>query len=87
MKELTYFYLEGCPYCRKADEMIACITQDDPRLAAVPIRRIEEREQAALADQYDYYYVPCLYLDGEKLLEGDPTEAEIRAALEAAAGA
>ena len=87
MQELTYFYLKDCPYCHKADRILAQVTAASPELAAVPIRRIEELEQAALADSYDYYFVPCFFLGDKKLMEGDPDEAQVRAALTAAAGA
>lgn len=81
MQELTYFYLDGCPFCRQADRLLERVCADEPALAAVPIRRIEESEQAELAARYDYYFVPCFYLGGEKLLEGVPDEAQVRAAL------
>lgn len=81
MRELTYFYLDGCPFCRKADRILAQLREDDPALAAVPIRRVEESEQREIAEGYDYYFVPCLYLGDEKLHEGDPDEAGLRHAL------
>ena len=31
---------------------------------------IEESEQPALADTFDYYYVPTFYVDGVKVHEG-----------------
>ncbi len=87
MKELTYFYLAGCPFCHKANRMIEQITAETPALASVPIRRVEESQEAELANSYDYYYVPCFFLGREKLFEGDPTEADVRRALETAANA
>ena len=87
MQELTYFYLNGCPHCRDADRWLQEICAEEPALAAVPIRRVEERENAPLADQYDYWYVPCLYLGQEKLIEGPTDRAALRAALQRAAQA
>jgi glutaredoxin len=85
MKELTYFYLTGCPFCHKADQLIEQIKAQEPRLAAVPIHKIEESQEAALSDSYDYYYVPCFFLGDRKLFEGDPDETVIRTVLETAA--
>jgi hypothetical protein len=43
----------------------------------IEIEMIEESEQADLADQYDYYYVPTFYVDGEKVHEGGITQDEV----------
>ena len=43
----------------------------------IEIELIEESEQAALADQFDYYYVPTFYIDGEKVHEGGIFEHEV----------
>ena len=55
-------------------------------LAAVGIELIEESEQPAVADAFDYYYVPTFYVDGVKVHEGGiyPEEVEkiLRSALE-----
>ena len=57
-----------------------------PELAAVSIELIEESEQPAVADAFDYYYVPTFYVDGVKVHEGGiyPEEVEkiLRSALE-----
>ena len=57
-----------------------------PELAAVGIELIEESEQPAVADAFDYYYVPTFYVDGVKVHEGGiyPEEVEkiLRSALE-----
>ena len=87
MKELTYFYLANCPFCKKANAMIDKITAADANLAAVAINRIEESQNRELADSYDYFYVPCFFLGDQKLFEGDPSEQDIKSVLEAAANA
>ncbi len=84
MREITYFYLAGCPYCRKADRIIAQLIEKNPEFAAVPITKVEESENPEIANAYDYYYVPCLWMGKDKLHEGVPTEEKIRKVLEAA---
>ena len=90
MKKLKIFYLEGCPYCDNARRALQELSAEDPVFAAVEIEWIEEHANAALADQYDYYYVPAVF-DGErKLYEARPSEnyeairEHLRAALTAA---
>ena len=63
MQKLTLFVLKGCPYCRQAKAWLAELVAENPAYAAVPIEEIEEREQKALADSYDYYYVPTFYME------------------------
>lgn len=83
MKELTYFYLSGCPYCRMADEYLDALINENPAYRGIVITRIEERKNAALAARYDYMLVPCLWEGTRKLHEGVPTKEKIKAALDA----
>lgn len=78
--KLTYFYLKSCPYCRRADEMIARLMQEEPAFREVETEKIEETEHPEIAETYDYWYVPCFFLGKEKLMEGVPTEEKIRTA-------
>ncbi len=86
MKKLTMFMLRSCPYCIQADAWTRELTRENPAFAEIEIQRIDESEQAELANRYDYYYVPTYYLDGVKLHEGAATKEKIRAVLEAALG-
>ena len=67
-----------------ADNMINELIDENPEFANIPIKKIEERKNAELANRYDYYYVPCLWIDGHKLHEGIPTKDKIRDVLTAA---
>ena len=64
--------------------MIAELINENPEFARIKINKIEERENAELANSYDYYYVPCLWIGDEKLHEGVPTKDKIRSVLSAA---
>lgn len=86
MKPIKLFYLRTCPFCKKALRYIDEAKAAHPELAAVEIEMIEESEQPAVADAYDYYYVPTFYVGGVKVHEGgiwpDEVEAVLRKALE-----
>ena len=84
MQTLTFFYLKNCPFCRQADRIIAELKASDPKYAAVPIEKVEEEQNPEVAEQYDYYYVPCFFLGKKKLFEGVPSEEEIRKVLDTA---
>ncbi len=84
MREITYFYLKRCPYCRKADALIKELIEENPQFAAIPITKIEESDNPEIAERYDYYYVPCLWIGQEKLHEGVPNKEQIRRVLERA---
>jgi glutaredoxin len=84
MKEITYFYLAQCPHCKRADRLIAELTAENPRFAEIPIKKIEESENPEIAGNYDYYYVPCLWIGKDKLHEGVPSRDKIRSVLEKA---
>ena len=84
MKELYFFYLSSCPYCRQADALIEKLCAADPKYREVKIRKIEERLEKELADSYDYYFVPCFFLEEKKLHEGAANEEIIKNVLEEA---
>jgi len=52
----------------------------------IEIELIEESEQTEFADQYDYYYVPTFYIDGEKVHEGGIFENEVEDVFKKALG-
>jgi thioredoxin 1 len=82
--KLTMFYMPGCPHCALAFRFLDELRREDPRYAEVEIEEIDETRQRALADSYDYYYVPCFYLGREKLHEGHAEREDIRRVLDAA---
>ena len=86
MKRIQLFYLKNCPFCKKAFRYIEEAKAAHPELQSLQIELVEESEEPALADQYDYYYVPTFYIDGVKVHEGGiyPEEVEplLRKALE-----
>lgn len=86
MKPVKLFYLKNCPFCKKAFEYIDSLKAEKPELAAIEIELIEESEQPALADKFDYYYVPTFYVGDEKAHEGgiyrEEVETVLRKALE-----
>ena len=70
MKKVLLFHFTGCPFCRAAENYIREVTAEHPELAAVEIERIDENRNRAVADRYDYWYVPTFYVDGVKAHEG-----------------
>ncbi len=87
MKELTLFYLPNCPHCKLAFKFQEELMAEHPEYRDIPIKTVDERAESAIADQYDYYYVPCYWLDGKKIHEGhaekEDVEKVFKAALEA----
>ncbi len=73
MKTLTILYMRGCPYCRMAKKAVEALQSENARLAQVPVTWIDEnREREAALPYQDYWYVPSLYIDHEKLYEAHP---------------
>lgn len=70
MKKVKLFYLQHCPFCKKAFRYIEEAKAKHAELADLEIELIEESEQAEVADRYDYYYVPTFYVDEQKVHEG-----------------
>ena len=70
--KLRIFCLEGCPYCAAARRALAALREENPAYAGVDVEWIDERAEAALADRYDYYYVPAVFDAERKLYEARP---------------
>ena len=92
MKKITLFHLDTCPYCINAKKALTELIAEDPTYGEVEIDWIEESRQPALANQYDYYYVPTIYDGQTKLYEASPAEsfadckANVKAALDKVLG-
>lgn len=86
MKEITMFYLESCPYCKRARGYMDELKKDDQKYAQIPINMVEERQQKELADSYDYFYVPCYYIDGKKVSEGAVDKDDVQQVFDTACG-
>ena len=72
MKKILMFTMESCPYCKEARKYMEELFDKYPEYKELDIEIIDEVEHPDIADQYDYYYVPTYYLDGEKFHEGIP---------------
>ena len=46
---------------------------------------VDEDREADYAAQFDYYYVPCYYVDGVKVHEGHAEKEDVAAVFQAAA--
>lgn len=69
MKKVTAFYLTECPYCKQAKQVLADLIQENPEYGKVEVDWIEESEHMDVADQYDYYATPSMFIGKEKLYE------------------
>ena len=78
MKDVTLFYLEACPYCLLARKCMRELCAEHPEYAEIPVKMVEEREQRDYANSFDYYYVPCFYVDGKKVSEGAIDKAGVK---------
>lgn len=70
MKDVKLFIMDTCPYCKRALKSIEELQEEHEELKELKIHLIEERKEKALADSYDYYYVPTFYINEVKVHEG-----------------
>ena len=69
MQKVTYFHMDSCPYCRQADEVLRELIAQHPEYAQVEFEKIDENEHPEIAEQYDYYANPSMFIGKEKLYE------------------
>lgn len=80
--ELLLFILKTCPYCKEALKWMDELRSENPEYANINVKIIDEREEAELANSYDYYYVPTYFCGKVKLHEGAATKDKIRKVFE-----
>ena len=84
MKSITYFYLRGCPFCKKADDMLKELMEENPQYKQLKIHYIEETENMEYCDLMDYFFVPCFFVDGVNRHEGKVTKEALQKILDEA---
>ncbi|MBR1646465.1 MAG: glutaredoxin [Selenomonadaceae bacterium] len=73
MKKITLIKIQGCPYCAAAFKAIDELKKIFP---AAEIDIVDENLEPSRAEKFtDYYYVPTMYVDGEKIYEAHPGES------------
>ena len=75
MQEIKLFYLTHCPYCKQARKVIDQLYTENPSFKKIAIRWIEESQEPQIADAYDYYHVPTIFVGDEKKYEAHPGES------------
>lgn len=86
MKEIILFKLANCPHCKLALRLQEELLAEHPQWRELPLRVVDEAEEIALANSYDYYYVPTYYVDGVKVHEGHAEKADVEKVFRAAMG-
>lgn len=74
MKSVKMFYIDGCPYCRAAREALADLEKNE-KYSGLSVELINENEHPDIADRYDYYHVPTVYVDEKKAFETQPGDS------------
>lgn len=69
MKDVMVFYLKECPYCVQARKALENLISENPEYGKIKINWIEESENPQLADEYDYYATPSMFIGKEKIYE------------------
>ena len=75
MKKLTMIEMAGCPYCANAHRAMEALRAEG--YEAVQVDFIDENKEPAKTEPFagQYYYVPSIFMDGEKLYEAQPGQS------------
>ena len=76
MKKITYLYIPYCPYCLQANRVMEELVSKKPEYANIEFEKISEYDNPDIADRYDYYYTPAMFIDNKKVYESHPGERE-----------
>ena len=84
MKDVLMMYLPDCPHCHRANQLLEELMNEHEAYRKIKIKKVDESKEVEFADSLDYYYVPCFFVDGQKMMEGIPSKDKIEAVLKAA---
>lgn len=75
MKKLTMIEMAGCPYCANAHRAMEALRAEG--YEGVQVDFIDENKEPAKTEPFagQYYYVPSIFMDGEKLYEAQPGQS------------
>ena len=75
MKKITLLKMQGCPYCAQAFGAIKEVKAEYPEFADMEVEVIDKKNDERAKDfEGKYYYVPSMFIDGEKIYEAHPGE-------------
>ena len=77
MKKITLLKMQGCPYCAQAFAAIKEVKAEYPEFANVEVEIVDKHEDISRAQDFEgkYYYVPSMFIAGEKIYEASPGES------------
>ena len=76
MKKITLLKMQGCPYCAQAIAAIKELKAENPDFSDVEVEVIDKKTDERAKDFAEkYYYVPSMFIDGEKVYEAHPGES------------
>ena len=84
MKKITMFVMKSCPHCQRALRWMDELFAENAAYKNLEIEIIDEIAQSAIANRYNYYYVPTYYVENEKLHEGVASPEIVRRVFDAA---
>lgn len=84
MKPVLMFAMKSCPYCKQAFQWMDELCEENDKYNAVEVKVIDENLQPEVAKQYNYYYVPTYFVDGQKVHEGVPSKEIVRSVFDKA---
>ena len=72
MEKLLFIYMDGCPYCHMAADVLAGLTHEHPEYSKIPVEKVNETTEPEKLKGRQYYYVPTFFYGDEKIYEAQP---------------
>ncbi len=79
---MKLFILENCVHCMRARKWLQELCSEYPQYQVIEVEVIDENINSEIADKYDYYYVPTIFYNQQKLHEGVASKEKLHQVLE-----
>ena len=65
--ELLFIYMDGCPYCKLAGEVLEGLYASHPEYKKIPLVKVNENREPEKLKGRNYYYVPTSSMEKKNL--------------------
>lgn len=76
MKNVLFIHMNGCPYCRMAQEVLDELFAAHPEYKDIPLDKVDETVNPEKLKGRNYYYVPTFFYGDDKIYEAHPGDTK-----------
>jgi len=74
MKRITFLHWIICPYCMQAKKAMKELMAENSSYSEVSVEWIDTMIHPTKPGEFEHYYVPAMFVEGEKYMKDTPVK-------------